>query len=53
MLRYIEEYDTDRGVLPEARAQVEGTQVKFICIKGLNISPQCTKQAAKERIRFY
>jgi hypothetical protein len=29
-----------RGGQPEASAQVEGPQVKFICRKGLRISPQ-------------
>jgi hypothetical protein len=28
------------GLSPEARAQVEESQVKFICIKGIKISPQ-------------
>jgi hypothetical protein len=37
---YKEENET-RGQ-PEARAQVEGPQVKCICIKGLKISPQPT-----------
>jgi hypothetical protein len=38
VLRYIEENETERGGKP--RAQVEGSQAKFICIKGLKIPPQ-------------
>jgi hypothetical protein len=28
------------GKQPEARAQVEGPQVEFICIKGLKVPPE-------------
>jgi hypothetical protein len=43
----------NRGGHPEARAQVERLQIKYISIKGLKIPPQCTvcrKESKKQKI---